>query len=309
MSFEEQLASAAPKNESLVAIGVFDGVHLGHQKLIAELVRNARRQGLLSIAVTFREHPQYLLQPGQVKPFLTNLPRKVCLLKEQGVNIVIPLDFTLELAQIGARDFILALKKYLNMRGLVAGPDFALGRGRQGNVEALRRLEAELDFSLTVVPPVLLAGEAVSSTSIRNALAKGDMKKANMMLGRPFSLEGRVIRGSGRGAKLGFMTANLDIDPRQALPQDGVYASRSCIEGPSQPSITYIGTRPTFNETERVVETHIFDFTGDLYRKQVKIDIIGRLRGDMKFTTDEALIEQITKDVSRARKMLETGEG
>ena len=308
MSFEEQLAFAAPSKRALVTVGVFDGVHLGHQRLIAELTGSAKKQGLTSIVITFKQHPQNLLQPGQATPFLTSLPAKICLLKKLDVDTVIPLDFTFELAQIGFQDFVMNLRKHLKMRGLVVGPDFALGRDRQGNIETLRRLKSGLDFSINVVPPVFLNGEPVSSTAIRNALASGDIIKANMMLGRPFSLEGSVIRGSGRGEDFGFPTANLDIDPGQALPQDGVYATLCYTGKLALPSATYIGTRPTFGETERVVETHIMGFAGDLYRRQIKIDIISRLRGDIKFASDDSLIKQMKKDVSEAEKLLGTGE-
>lgn len=308
MSIEAELASLSPTKGMLLAIGVFDGVHIGHKHLLSELVRQARQRGLVSGVITFRQHPKNVLKAGASRPFLTSLPQKIKLLKEQAVEVVITLSFTLELAQLGSSQFISLLRQHLKMQGLVLGPDFALGRNREGDIEALRTLSKSLDFSLTVVPHAVLNGEVVSSTAIRNALAGGDIEKVHRMLGRYFSLEGKVITGSGRGAELGFPTANLDINPGQALPADGIYASRARIDNRQHQAVTNIGKRPTFDETERTVETYILDYRGDLYRRQLKVDIIQKLRDEERFATIAALKKQIKQDIKRARAILDGGD-
>lgn len=308
MSIEAELASLSPTKGMLLAIGVFDGVHIGHKHLLSELVRQARQRNLISGVITFGQHPKNVLKAGASRPFLTSLPQKIKLLKEQAVEVVITLSFTLELAQLGSSQFISLLRQHLKMQGLVLGPDFALGRNREGDIEALRTLSESLDFSLTVVPHAVLNGEIVSSTAIRNALAGGDIEKVHRMLGRYFSLEGKVITGSGRGAELGFPTANLDINPGQALPADGIYASRAHIDNRQRRAVTNIGKRPTFDETERTVETYILDYRGDLYRRQLKVDIIQKLRDEERFGTVAALKKQIEQDIKQARAILDGGD-
>jgi len=304
MSVEEELACLSPIKGMLLTIGVFDGVHLGHKYLLSELVKQARLKGLISGVVTFKQHPYRLLDPQANLQFLTSLPQKIRLLKDEGVEVIIILTFTLELAQIGAPQFIGLLQKYLKMRGLVVGPDFALGRNREGNIDALCTLEQGMNFSLTVVPLITKNSEVISSTTIRDALAEGAMRKVHDLLGRHFSLEGRVIAGSGRGTELGFPTANLDIDPAQAIPADGIYATWAYIDDQPHQSVTHIGNRPTFGETERTLEVHILDYDGELYRCKLKIDIIERLRSEQKFDTAEKLTEQIIEDVRGARAIL-----
>jgi riboflavin kinase/FMN adenylyltransferase len=188
------------------------------------------------------------------------------------------------------------------MRGLVVGPDFALGRNREGNAETLRKIGEILDFSVTVVPPRKINGEVISSTAIRKAIAKGDMKRVINLIGRPFRLLGNVIGGNGRGAELGFPTANLEIDPRQTLPPEGVYATRTYIGDREYKSVTNIGKRPTFGDNPRTVETFIIGFSGDLYGEALKIDIIEKLRGEKRFDSIEELKKQIAEDIKKARR-------
>jgi len=304
MSVEEELACLSPTKDMLLTVGVFDGVHIGHKHLLAEIVKKARLENLISGVVTFHQHPQNLFEPHPGLQILTSFPQKIKLLKDEGIEVVITLNFTLELAQIGIQQFIGLLKKYLKMRGLVVGPDFAMGRSREGDIDTLCTLEKSMDFNLTVIPPIIKNNELVSSTTIRNALACGDMKRVHDMLGRYFSFEGHVIAGSGRGKDLGYPTANIDIDPMQALPTDGIYATLAYIDDQPRQSITNIGRRPTFNETERTVEVHIFDYSGELYRRNLNIDIIERLRGEQKFATADELIKQITEDIKEAKVLL-----
>ena len=309
MQVEEELGKLPAEKDMLLTIGVFDGVHLGHRYLISQLTELARQQGLLSGVVTFRQHPQEVLSPQTRLPFLTDLAQRTNLLKNEGVEAIITLSFTPELAQLSAGQFIGLLKKYLRMRGVVIGPDFALGQNREGNTDTLRRLGQEMGFSVTVVPPIIINGEVVSSTAIRNALAEGDMKRVQNLVGRPFSLHGRVIPGTRRGAELGFPTANLDTDPEQALPAEGVYVGWVHINDQAYPSMTNIGKRPTFGGSERVVEVYLLDYHGDLYGQELTIDIIERLRGEMKFDNLEELKKQIAEDVKQGRAILKTRGG
>ena len=304
MPIEEELARLSPNKDTLLTIGVFDGVHLGHKYLLSQLIELARQQNLLSAVVTFDPHPQKMLSPKTRLPFLTDLDQRVTLLKNEGVEAIIISPFTPELAQLSAYEFVSLLKKYIRMKGLVIGPDFALGQGREGDINALRTLGEDMDFTVTVVPPVMINDEVISSTAIREALAEGDLERVHNLIGRPFSLHGRVIPGASRGAKLGFPTANLDIDPEQALPAEGVYATWAYINDTVSESMTYIGNQPTFGGRQRAVEVYVLDYHGDLYGHELKIDIIERLRGEQQFGTTDELREQITEDIERGRVIL-----
>ena len=301
---EEELTRLSPGKDMLLTIGVFDGVHLGHKHLISRLKELAHQQGLASGVVTFRQHPEEVLSPKNRLPFLTSVAQRINLLKNEGVDAVIPLSFTSELAQLSARSFLEQLQKHLRMRGVVIGPDFALGRNREGNTETMRRLGQEMGFSVSVVPPLKIDGEVVSSTVTRKALAKGDMKRVQKLIGRPFRLQGRVVTGVGRGVKLGFPTANLEIEAEQALPPDGVYISLAHIDDQSYFSLTNIGKRPTFGNNQRLVEVYLLDYDGDLYGQELAIDLLERLRSEKKFKTAEELKKQIAQDVERGRKWL-----
>ena len=306
MLIEKELAEFSSPGETALTIGVFDGVHLGHKHLIAELLKQARREGLLSGVVTFRQHPEELLSSGRTLPFLTDIKTRINLLRGEGVDIIAPLSFTRELAALAARDFISLLQKYLKMRRLVIGPDFALGKGRQGDAAALHRLGKEMGFDVSVVPPLKIKGEVVSSTAIRQALADGDMKKYQVLSGHPFSLRGRVVTGAGRGAGLGFPTANLDVSAGQALPADGVYASLAHINGQTYRSMTNIGKDPTFGTNERTIESYLVEYHGDLYGTELLVDIVARLRDEKKFANAEELKKQMAEDVQLGEKILKS---
>ncbi len=302
---EEEFTRFTPERDMLLTIGVFDGVHLGHRHLISGLLLQARERHLSSGVVTFRQHPQELFSPENKLPYLTTIARRETLLKETGVDAVIFLSFTKELANLTARQFIALLQKHLRMRGLVVGPDFALGKDREGTVQALRILGEELGFTVTVVPPLKIGGEIVSSTVIRQALAAGDMEKVTRFLGRPFSLEGKVVAGQQRGTEMGVPTANLDIDARQALPPLGVYATRVNVAGKMYPAVTNIGLCPTFGSNNPcTVETHIIDYSRSIYGKDMTLEFIKRLRDEKRFTRVAALKKQIDKDVKQGREIL-----
>jgi riboflavin kinase/FMN adenylyltransferase len=305
MSFETELAQFSPKKDMLLTIGVFDGVHLGHRQLIAKLTELAREQGYASGVVTFKQHPREVLSPKSRLPFLTSLEQRIELLKKEGVDEVIALSFTPELASLKPRQFLEKLKKHLRMRGLVIGPDFALGQNREGDTTALRRLGREMDFSVTVLPPVKIKGKVVSSTAIRKALAEGDVERVQNLIGRPFRLQGEVTGGSKRGAELlGFPTANLRVSQNQALPAEGVYVSQAYINNHSYAAMTNIGQRPTFGESQRLVESYLLDYQGDLYGQELSVDIIERLRGEIKFDSPEKLKKQIAEDVKKGKAIL-----
>ncbi len=304
MSLENDLAGFTPAKGTYLTIGVFDGVHLGHKHLLSKLIERATQKGLQSGVITFKQHPRRVINPGNEIQFLTNLQLKIKLVKDEGVDFVIPLSFTKEMAGINASDFISLLQKHLKMQGLIVGPDFALGNERKGDVSFLQNLAQSMNFEFSAIPPFKNSAGIISSTAIRSALAAGDMEKACHLLGRYFSIEGEVIRGTGTGKKIGFPTANLYVDSEQALPLEGIYATQTILDGQCYDSVTFIGKRATFGDTRRTIETHLLDYNADLYHKNLKIDIIYRLRNEIKFDSADELAEQIRKDATAARDYL-----
>jgi riboflavin kinase/FMN adenylyltransferase len=304
MEIEQELANITPQGETLLTIGVFDGVHAGHRYLLKQLQQRAAEKNLLSGVVTFDPHPQSVLHPHDQLAWLSSLNDRVTTFQELGVNIVAVLTFTPKLAQLSARDFMSLLKKYLRMRGIMVGPDFALGRGGEGNINLLRTLGDEMKFSVEALRPYTINGEVVSSTLIRQALAQGDMRRVEMLMGRYFYLRGKVVTSDKRGRVLGFPTANLDIKPQQALPDNGIYATITRVDGKQFPSATNIGTRPTFGEGRRMVETHLLDYKGDLYGKEIRVEFVQKLRDEQRFVSSEELKMQIDKDVRKVEALL-----
>jgi riboflavin kinase/FMN adenylyltransferase len=304
MQVEQELARFSSNCDSLVTIGVFDGVHLGHKQLIARTKELASQQGLCPLIVTFDKHPQEVLTPGTTPPFLTDAAEKARLLEKEGAAAVIMLTFTRELSQLSAVQFINWLQTNLRMKGIVVGPDFALGHRGEGDIPTLRRLGEEMGFSVTVIPPVRQNGDIISSTAIRRAMAEGDMEKVQRFMSRPFSLHGKVVHGKGRGASLGFPTVNLQILPGQAVPPDGVYATRAHVDNLTYPSITNVGMNPTFGNTERTIESYLLDYHDNLYDREVKIDFIRRIRDEIKFDNAEDLVKQIYDDIRSTRIIL-----
>ncbi|MFQ5874298.1 MAG: bifunctional riboflavin kinase/FAD synthetase [Dehalococcoidia bacterium] len=300
----DELLQVSLPRDTVVTIGVFDGVHLGHQDLILRTKGEASERGLLSAVLTFRNHPRTVLTPGFKPRYLTGLEERLELIRSLGVDLGIAIPFTRAVSQLRAREFMSLLKNRLKMRVLVTGPDFALGKDREGDVPSLTRLGKKIGYSVLCVSPTELEGQSVSSTAIREALAAGDVAKAGEFLGRPFNLAGRVVVGDKRGHLLGFPTANLEIDQERAMPADGVYATRAYVGVVPYQSVTYVGPRPTFDGSKHAKEVYILDFQGDLYGERLVIDFIDRLRGDMCFSTPDELIAQMNKDVIRAREVL-----
>jgi riboflavin kinase/FMN adenylyltransferase len=304
MQIERELANITPQGETLLTIGVFDGVHAGHRYLLERLQQRAAERNLLSGVVTFNPHPQSVLHPDNQLPWLSNLEDRVATLQQLGVNIVAVLTFTAQVAQLSARDFMSLLKECLSMRGIMVGPDFVLGRSGEGNINLLRTLGNEMQFSVEVVPPHTINGEVVSSTLVRQALAQGDMRRAETLMGRHFYLKGKVVTSDKRGRVLGFPTANLEIKAQQALPDNGIYATITQVDGKAFPSATNIGIRPTFGEGRKMVETHLLGYKRNLYGKEIKVEFVQKLRDEKRFTSSQELRRQIEEDVRKVQALL-----
>ncbi|MFA5375401.1 MAG: bifunctional riboflavin kinase/FAD synthetase [Dehalococcoidia bacterium] len=305
MLVEEELALVSPKRSTALTIGVFDGVHLGHQLLINKVKEKADANNLESVVVTFLHHPRLILGHQSQITFITSIEERVQLLKNLGVSHVVTLSFTHELARLNATEYIKLMMQYLKMRELVIGPDFALGRGREGNIHSLRSLGEELGFGIEVVPPLLSQGEVVSSTAIRGALSRGEITKITKFLGRRFTLNGQVEHGDARGKTLGYPTANLIPEEEQALPADGVYVAYAIIDSHRYKAVLNIGVRPTFRGEHRIIEVHIIDFSSNIYGQDLTIELVDRLRDEMKFPGPEELKAQLSKDVELAKVLLE----
>lgn len=304
MQVVDELSLFRPGRGTLITIGVFDGVHRGHQHLIGETVRRAHERGLLSGVITFPQNPRTVLQPGFVLPMLTLFPERVKLIEALGVDVVVPITFTRELSQLAAAQFVGLLREHFLMEGLVVGPDFALGRGREGNVDALKALGEEQGFTVDVIELVNTADDRISSTMIREAVAAGDVARVGKLLGRPYSVEGTVIHGDARGRTLGFPTANIEPALGKALPADGIYATWASFGEGHYAAATYIGTRPTFDGSERLLEVFLLDFDRDIYGRDMTITLVDRVRGDQRFENAEELAHQMNLDVIKTRQIL-----
>jgi len=291
------------ENPTSATIGNFDGVHLGHKKIISSVKKEALEKGLSSCVITFHPHPQKVLQNIDI-PLLVPIRERLKLLEKQGVDYVACYTFTRELSQISAKDFITnTLVGKLNLKHLIVGPDFAFGRKREGNAELLRAVGEKLGFETRVLGPALIDGEVVSSSAIRNFVREGDVTRASKFLGYDFYIEGLVIEGERRGRQIGFPTLNLDTD-WDIFPGVGVYATRAYIDEEKKESITNVGYRPTFGNDELLIETHVFDFDRDIYGKRVRIDFVERVRDEQKFDGPDALVDQIKKDVLKVKDIL-----
>ncbi|TFG77384.1 MAG: bifunctional riboflavin kinase/FAD synthetase [Thermodesulfobacteriales bacterium] len=291
------------QNSTSATIGNFDGVHIGHKKILSAVKKEAKQQGLSSCVITFHPHPQKVLQNIDI-PLLVPIRERLKLLEDQGIDVVACYTFTKEIAKISAQDFVTdILVGKLNLKHLIVGPDFSFGRKREGNLSLLNKMGAEYGFDTEVVETALYEGEIVSSTSIRNLVREGNLLKARNFLGYNFYIEGQVKEGERRGRQIGFPTANLDTD-WDILPKVGVYATLANVDGTKHQSITNIGYRPTFGHNGLLIETHIFDFDEDIYKKRIKVEFVDRVRDEQKFNGPEALVEQIKRDVERVKEIL-----
>jgi riboflavin kinase / FMN adenylyltransferase len=292
---------------SVVTVGTFDGVHLGHRDILRRLAERAAEARLPELLVTFRPHPLEIVNAAAAPLLLTPGDEQLAALVDSGPLLVAVLPFTPALATYSAEQFVtrLLIDRY-HMRELVIGYDHGLGRGRAGDVAVLRDLGDRYGFRVDVVPPTHDAsGTPISSSSIRTSIAHGDLDRASRSLGRPYSFRGTVTRGSARGRELGYPTLNVELlSPRKLLPPHGVYAVRAYTSRGSLDGMMNLGGRPTFGELERHVEVHLFEASGDWYGESVAVDVIHRLRDTTRFASADALIAQLARDAEAARAAL-----
>lgn len=289
---------------SVVTLGNFDGVHLGHQELIRAAQARARAMQLPLVVLTFKPHPHAVLRPESAPPLLLTYEEKVEALHQLGVDHVTEQAFSREFSTLSAEQFFqeYVLKRF-SARAVVVGYDFGFGQDREGSLETLRTLCASAGVSLEIVPPFRVDGEIVSSTAVRRKLMEGKMRDAQALLGRPFFYRGNVIRGNARGRTIGFPTANLKLEQKLVLPY-GVYATRTTVDGKVYPSVTNVGVRPTFvdaGDLTALVETYLIDQNMDLYGKVLEVEFVERIRAERKFGSIDELKSQIARDVEAAR--------
>lgn len=299
-----QLTAGAPGPETALTIGVLDGVHLGHQALLRRLSEEAKKRALSPGVVTLHPHPITVLRPEIAPSYLTSLEDRMELMRDSGADWVIPLTFTGEVSEIECEELAGSFVDRLRMRLMVLGPDAAFGRGApKDTAERMRKLGAERGFDLVQIEPVMHDHERYSSTAVRKALADGEMERVTSLLGRPYRIGGPVVRGFERGRTIGFPTANISVAADRALPGLGVYATRARVAGRTLTGATNIGRRPTFDAGHISIETHLLDFEGDIYGERMDLEILARLRGEVKFESVDELKAQITKDVELARTL------
>lgn len=287
-----------------VAIGNFDGVHRGHQAMIEVLRREADSHAVAAVAMTFDPPPVELLRPEVAPPRLMRLEDKITYLKKAGADEVVVLQTTPELLELSAEDFFsIVLQKRLLVRGLVEGPNFRFGQSRRGDVTLLSALCRQAGIDLSIVHPVSIDGTMISSTEVRKAVQSGDLLKAADLLGRPHQVVGIVEHGASRGSMIGFPTANLSAIAT-LLPPDGVYAGRTQLNGRWYAVATHIGPNRTFGETNRQVEAHLLDFSGDLYGTTVRLDLLERVRDSARFESSDSLVSQMRQDCEHVREVV-----
>jgi riboflavin kinase/FMN adenylyltransferase len=291
---------------SVVTIGVFDGVHRGHQEIIGHAVKRARELGVQSVVVTFDPHPSEVVRPGSHPPVLTEPARKAELIEQLGVDVLCVLPFTLEFSRLSAEAFVHdVLVAHLHAALIVVGENFRFGHRAAGDVDLLRRLGRTFGFAVEGAPLVADDSTVFSSTYIRSCVDAGDVIAAARALGRPHRVEGVVVRGDGRGREIGFPTANLLTGRYAAVPADGVYAAWLVRgRGERLPAAVSIGTNPTFSGRERRVEAYVLDFDADLYGERLALDFATRLRDMRTYTGVEPLVAQINEDVAQTREVL-----
>ena len=301
--------NAEIQRPTVLTLGVFDGLHLGHQLIMRTVVERAHEAGAVPTVITFDPHPRAVLHPESAPPLLQTFDQKIEGFGVLGIEQTIVVHFTKEFSNLSAEDFIRdVVMDRLHAREVYLGKGFAFGHNREGNIELLRRLGDKLGFVAGEVPEVRLRGQRVSSSRIRELLARGRVNLARRMLGRPYGVEGQVERGSERGHKLGFPTANLHPHNR-VIPRNGVYVTGTLIDGQWRRSVTNVGLRPTFGVAsesgEPSVETFVMNWDGDLYGDVIRVRFLYRLRDERRFSSVEELKTQITRDVTRAESYFE----
>lgn len=302
------LEELRPDPGAVVTVGTFDGVHVGHQALLAYVRERATAQAGRSVAVSFDPHPREVVH-GEPVPLLTTVDERAEAFEALGLDRFVVLPFTKDFAALSPEAFVRdVLVKHVGLREIVIGYDHGFGRGRSGDAELLEQLGAELGFATDIVPPQLVARHVVSSSEVRRLLTEaGDAERAAEMLGRPYALTGRVVEGDRRGRTIGYPTANLAVDhPRKVVPCEGVYAVGVRLpDGARRGGMLNIGRRPTFGGEERRIEVHLFDFRGDLYGQPLRVEFVARIRDERRFESVEALTEQLSRDAARCKARLE----
>ena len=303
MRIIRDLAQAQQDTGTILTIGAFDGIHLGHQAIMRGMARRAREQRLESGMVTFHPHPREVLSPGTEALLLTTLEEKIALVGQLDIDLMVIMRFDEALSQLSAREFVGALCSHLRMRELWIGHSFRLGRGGEGDAPRLTALGKQLGFDLHVVAAVGIDTELVSSTRIRALLGDGDVAEAAKALGRRYSLSGQVVHGAHRGRTLGFPTANLLPPPGKLVPADGVYVACATLAGISRQSVVNIGVRPSFDNGDRIIEAHLLDFDGDIYGQTLELAFIDLIRPERRFRSVDELVAEIQRDCDQARSV------
>jgi riboflavin kinase/FMN adenylyltransferase len=305
MEVIDDLSSANPNRDTIITIGAFDGVHRGHQHLIQQMVEQARQTRRLAGLITFHPHPSVVLSPYNPTRYLSTPGEKAALLETLGLDILAILPFDEEMAQTSARDFVDRVRRHLHLAELWVVADFALGRAREGDVEALRAMGPGLGFILRVIEPLTWQGQIISSTRIRSLILKGKVGQATQLLGRYPSLAGEVVRGSQRGHCLGFPTANLEVRKERVVPADGIYAVYARLGEQRHQGVANVGVRPSFEiGGQHLVEVHILGFDENIYGCDLVVEFVERLRDEVRFADIEELKAQIERDTGQARRIL-----
>ncbi len=291
-------------DRSVITLGNFDGVHVGHQELVRMVIRRAKETGATSMVVTFRPHPLKVLAPEKCPPLISIYEEKIKLFERLGIDVLVKIPFTVEFSAMSPEDFVKnVLCDILGAKEIFVGYNYRFGKGRMGDVQTLRRLGELYGFTVREVEQVSLGGEVISSTKIRDLIRDGDVEHAARLLGRTYAITGIVVKGDGRGKGLGFPTAN--IAPKHAIiPSDGVYAVRLFVRDRLYDGIANIGMRPTFNKKVLAIEVHVFDFNEDVYGEDISLFFIRKIRPEKRFKNAGALIEQIRSDISVAKEIL-----
>ena len=291
---------------SWLTVGVFDGVHRGHQQIIRQLTAGAHADEAPAVVLTFYPHPATVLGGREIKG-LTLPDERADLLAGLGVEAVITERFTRELSQVTAYEFMARLKRHLGLKHLLIGYDFALGKGREGNAPRLAEIGPELGYTVEVVSAVSDESGVISSTEIRKLIETGNVKEAAKLLGRPYSLHGPVIHGDGRGRTINVPTANIAYSSEKMIPAQGIYACWAYLNGQKHLAAINIGTNPTFTPDKETpnVEAHLLDFRREIYEQDVRLEFVARLRDELRFESVETLLEQIWKDIEDTRRILQ----
>ena len=295
-----------PKTPSVVTIGTFDGVHIGHQKIIKKLTKKAIEKNFNSVVLTFFPHPRMVLQQNSDIKLLNTIAERKEILSKLGLDYIYVKEFTTVFADLSAREFVKAvLVDTLHAKHVIIGYDHQFGKNRSANIDDLRKFGAEFGFEVEEISAQDVEDVAVSSTKIRTSLNVGDIKVANAFLGYPYYINGTVVRGKGFGKKMEFPTANINVDESYKLiPKNGVYAVSSTYQKKTIYGMMNIGMNPTFEGDKKTIEVHFFDFNEDLYDQHLKISFLDRLRDENKFESVEALIAQLNQDRIKAKQII-----